>query len=121
MVSSTGFEPVILVCKQLKILDLFLPQDSPRHSFVFCSYCGYFNFYLQDRSNYLTRHFYEYNKTLCYLSPYAVFFLTFFAVLAADLNDFAVGEPFDPTLRIFSGLFLLFFNLYFYNFNILFV
>ena len=43
-------------------------------------------------------------QTIFDLSPYAVFFLTFFAVLAANLNDFAVGEPFDPTLRIFSGV-----------------
>ena len=55
------------------------------------------------------------------MSPYAVFFLTFIAVLVANLNDFAVGEPFDPTFLIFSGLFLVFFNLNFYNFNILLV
>ena len=35
MVSATGFEPVNLACKPLKTLDLFLPEDSTRHSFVF--------------------------------------------------------------------------------------
>ncbi len=35
VVSATGFEPVNLACKPLKTLDLFLPQDSTRHSFVF--------------------------------------------------------------------------------------
>ena len=35
VVSATGFEPVNLACKPLKTIDLFLPQDSTRHSFVF--------------------------------------------------------------------------------------
>jgi len=35
MVIPSGFEPVILTCKSLKILDLFLSQDSARHFFVF--------------------------------------------------------------------------------------
>ena len=35
VVSATGFEPVNLAYKPLKTPDLFLPQDSTRHSFVF--------------------------------------------------------------------------------------
>ena len=35
VVSATGFEPVNLACKPLKTLDLFLPLDSTRQSFMF--------------------------------------------------------------------------------------
>ena len=45
-------------------------------------------------------------QTIFDLSPYAVFFLTIFAVLAANLKDLAVGEPFDPTLYIFFSVLL---------------
>ena len=39
MVSATGFEPVILACKSLKKIDLFLPLDSNRQSFKFFYCC----------------------------------------------------------------------------------
>ena len=35
MVIPVGFEPVILTCKSLKILDLCISQDSARHFFGF--------------------------------------------------------------------------------------
>jgi len=43
-------------------------------------------------------------QTILDLSPYAVLFLNFFTVLADNLNDFVVGEPFDPNLYILSGV-----------------